>query len=135
MTVLRGKANLYLLSAVPADPIRQSLGLPAGLGDEVILEPNGRLHESRGPLPPRWRADRARGGAFQGAKLLIYRCRKVDEHEMAPVIEVILATFIDDTHKVILGGLRIRENLIDLATYQRRLVVGVVDADRERLRR
>ena len=30
---------------------------------------------------------------------------------------------------------RIRENLIDLAPDQRRLVVGVVDADRERLRR
>ena len=75
------------------------------------------------------------GGALQSAQLSPHGRGEVDEDEMAPVIQVVLTAFIDDAHEIILRGLRIRENLIDLTPDQRRLVVGVVDADRERLRR
>ena len=48
----------------------------------------------------RWRA-------FQGAELLLHGRGKIDENEIAPVIQEVLTTFIDDTDKVILGGLQI----------------------------
>ena len=46
---------------------------------------------------------------------LRYRSWKVDEQEMALVVQVVLAAFIHDTHEVILGGPRIRNDPVDLA--------------------
>src|SRR3990172_6459398 len=64
---------------------------------------------------------------FQVEDSLRYRSWKVDEQEMALVVQVVLAAFIHDTHEVILGGPRIRNDPVDLAWNERRLVIGVVD--------
>lgn len=64
---------------------------------------------------------------FQVEDSLRYRSWKVDEQEMTLVVQVVLAAFIHDTHEVILGGPRIRNDPIDLAWNERRLVIGVVD--------
>jgi len=66
-------------------------------------------------------------GVFQVEDSLRYRSWKVDEQEMALVVQVVLAAFIHDTHEVILGGPRIRNDPVDLAWNERRLVIGVID--------
>ena len=70
---------------------------------------------------------------FQSEDSLRYRSWEFDEQEMALVVEVVLAAFIHDAHEVILGGLRIRNDPVDLAWNERRLVVGVVDTQSKRL--
>ena len=66
-------------------------------------------------------------GVFQVKDSFRYRSWKVDEQEMALVVQVVLAAFIHDTHEVILGGPRIGNDPVDLAWNERCLVIGVVD--------
>ncbi len=66
-------------------------------------------------------------GVFQLEDSLRYRSWKVDEQEMAPVVQAVLAAFIHDTHQVVLGGPWISNDPVDLAWNERRLVIGVVD--------
>src|SRR3989338_4267543 len=54
---------------------------------------------------------------------------------MAPVVQVVLTAFIHDTHEIILGGLQIRNDPVDLAWNERRLVIGVVDTQSKWFRR
>jgi hypothetical protein len=54
---------------------------------------------------------------------------------MALVVQIILATLVDDSHEIILGRSWIRENPIDFSPDQGCLIVGVIDADRKFLRR
>ena len=84
---------------------------------------------SRGDYQPRpVSVSAVLAGVFQGEYALRYRRRKVDEEKIALVIQVVLAAFINDPDKIILRGLWIRNDLVDLAWNERRLVVGVVDA-------
>ena len=45
-------------------------------------------------------------GVFQLEDSLRYRSWKLDEQKMAPVVQVVLAAFIHDTHQVVLGSQR-----------------------------
>jgi hypothetical protein len=44
------------------------------------------------------------------------------------MVEVVLATLIDDAHQIILGRSRIGKNAVDLAEDERSLIVAVVNA-------
>jgi hypothetical protein len=57
--------------------------------------------------------------------------RKLDENELAAMIEVIFTTFVNHAKKVILGRLFIRKDFIDLPHDQRCLVIGIVNTHSE----
>lgn len=59
---------------------------------------------------------------------LLYYGREVNEEEITLVIQVIFAAFVNDPHKIIFRGFRIRDDLVDLAWNERGLVIGVVYA-------
>src|ERR1035438_9484131 len=78
---------------------------------------------------------RSLGNTLHGENLFRYAGGKVHEQEIIFVIEVVLATFVDDSHQIILGRRRIGKNPIYLARNERRLIVGIVNAKSERFGR
>ena len=53
-------------------------------------------------------------GMCQREYSLLYYRREINEEKITLVVQVILAAFVNDTHKIILGGFRVRDNPIDL---------------------
>ena len=72
---------------------------------------------------------------MKGEDLLSNSAGKIHENEMCPVVQIVLAALVYDADQIVLGGLWIRENSIDLAEDKGCFIATIVDAQRERLRR
>ena len=98
---------------------------PAQITDDVVRRDGPHLR--RGCSRRASLTNARLAGVFQVEDSFRYHPWKIDEQKVALVVQVVLAAFIHDTHEVILGGSRIRNDPVDLAWNERRLVIGVVD--------
>ena len=72
-------------------------------------------------------------GGLKGQCFLLDGFGEVHKNKVVFVIEVVLATLVNDSNEVILSCSRIWENPIDFAEDKRHLVVGIIDAESEGL--
>ena len=136
MSQVQGYRHPYLTEAELANFEKGGMGRRSGFGDRpavVVVDLTRAFVEDAFPLgnsqhgQPCVAATARLAGVFQVEDSLRYRPWIVDEQKMALVVQVVLAAFIHDTHEIILGGPRIRNDPVDLAWNERRLVIGVVD--------
>jgi hypothetical protein len=73
-------------------------------------------------------------GALKCQDLPSYCLRKLDERELTAAEQVVLAAFVDNPYEVVLRCSSVWDDLIDLPQYQRCLVPGVAQTQRELLR-
>lgn len=84
-------------------------------------DPAGQTHRRRSPAE-------VLGGALYGENLLPDGAREVHKHEIALVVQVVLAAFVDNAYEIILGSFGVRLEPIDLAEDEGCLIVGVINA-------
>src|SRR5207249_5540001 len=77
----------------------------------------------------------ASGGALQGNDLLFHGWRKIHKYKKTLMIQIILATLIDDPHQIVQRRSRIGKDPVDLPWDKGRLIAAVIDTKSEGFRR
>ena len=68
------------------------------------------------------------GGVSQRQNLFLDRFREIYERKLAFVVQIVLAAFIDDSHKFIFCRACVRKQTIDLSYNQGCFIIPVVQA-------
>jgi len=93
----------------------------------VRLEPRATAHVGRDGSKPML------AGALKCQYLPSYCLRELNERELTAAEQIVLAALVDDPHEVVLRCSGVRQDSIDLPEYERSLVSGVVQTQRELL--